>query len=429
MLLLDPAPAAAARPRVTTSTSVLETLKMALGALAANRGRSTLTVLSITIGAFAIVVMSSLAESGLKTLNRGIEDLGGARLLFVMQKEPERGQAKQFAYGRGFTLVDRDRVVRDLPHVTAFSLFSRVGRKEVVAESGARATTSIVAADARFFGAFQMRVARGRAFTEEENRGRASVCVVGHKLAEKIGPLPSEPLGRFLTVGALRCRIIGVFADNDRFGVRFGFDWTDLVVAPSEVMSDREPRVLEEGTILIQTDAPTSNEIVKRIVNARFVARHPGVDDFILYDFSTLMAQFERVFLVMELIVAVLAAIALFVGGVGVMNMMLVAVSERTREIGLRKALGASPRTIGSQFLAEAIVLSVLGGSAGVGTGVLVAIGAGTLVHLAISSWQLSLAPWAIVAALVVSTGIGIAFGWLPAGRASRLDPVVAMRR
>src|SRR5690349_3838996 len=127
----------------------LEILRMAVGALAANRGRSALTVLSITIGAFAIVVMSSLAESGLVTLNRGVEELGGARLLLVVQKTPERGEAKQAAYARGLTLTDRERLFEGVPHVAGLSLFSRLGRREVMAESGARTTTHVVAADAR----------------------------------------------------------------------------------------------------------------------------------------------------------------------------------------------------------------------------------------------------------------------------------------
>lgn len=409
--------------------SLLETLRMALAALSANRGRSALTVLSITIGAFAIVVMSSLAESGLVTLNRGIEELGGARMLLVVQKTPERGEVKQVAYARGLSLRDRERTFEGLPHVTGLTLFSRLGKTEVMAESGARATTSVLATDARFFDVFRMRIERGRVFTEEEDRGRAALCVVGKKLAEKIGPAPAEPLGRFLTVGPLRCRIAGVLADNERFGVGFGFDWNDLVVTPSEAMGDLDPRVLERASVLVTTDAPRSNELVKRLINARLGARHPGVDDFTLLDFSGVMERFGAIYTAMELVVAVLAGIALFVGGVGVMNMMLVAVSERVKEIGIRKALGAPPRAIGAQFLAESVVLAGVGGAVGVGLGLVVALAAAALIARALTTWQVSLAPWAATSALVVSMMIGIGFGWLPAKKAAGLDPIEAMRR
>ncbi len=407
----------------------LELLRMAHAALAAHRGRSVLTVLSITIGAFAIVVMSSLAESGLATLEHGIEELGGARLLLVLQKVPERGEAKRAAYATGLGLDDRDELFAGLPHVTGLSLFSRLGKQDVASESGLRVTTSVVAADARFFDAFRMPIGRGRAFSEEENRSRTALCVVGAKVAEKLGPAPTEPLGGFLTVGPLRCRVAGVLANNDRFGVGFGFEWNDLVVVPSETMADLDSRVVERAAILVTTDAPSSNDLVKRLVNARLTRRHAGLDDFTLLDFSGIMDRFGVIFSAMELVVAVLAGIALLVGGVGVMNMMLVAVSERVKEIGMRKALGASPRAIGAQFLVESVMLSGLGGVVGVGLGLLVAAGASIAIVRAVSSWQMSLAPWASASALLVSMTIGIGFGFLPARRAAGLDPIEAMRR
>ena len=406
--------------------SVIEILRLATQALVASRGRSILTVLSITVGAFAIVVMSSLAESGLKTLERGIEDLGGARILFVAQKSPERGEAKQSSYARGLTLADRDRVLRDLPHVESSSMFSRLGHKDVLSDSGERASTDLVAADARFFEAFRMRVARGRAFTEDENRGRVALCVIGHKVAEKIGA--GDPIGRFLTVGPLRCRVSGVLADNERFGVGFGFDWTDLIIAPSETVGDLDESVRMRAAVILKTDHRDANDAVKRLVNARMITRHPGVDDFTLFDFSGIIEKSRAVFAAMELIVALLAGIALVIGGVGVMNMMLVAVSERVKEIGIRKALGARPSDIGAQFLAEAVLLAAFGGALGVASGLVVAVGASLLIARFLSTWQMSLAPIAAAAALIVSFGIGTSFGWLPARRAARLDPIQAIR-
>ncbi|MDB4941335.1 MAG: Macrolide-specific ABC-type efflux carrier [Labilithrix sp.] len=403
-----------------------ENLRLAAGAVAATRGRSALTVLSITIGAFAIVVMSSLAESGLVTIARGVEELGGARIVLVATKEPVRGEAKQNAYVRGISLVDRERTFRDLPHVEGISMYTVLGKRDATSGSVSRARTDLVASDARFFDVFHMRVARGRAFTEEENRGQAALCVIGHKLAAQID---GDPLGQHLTVGPFRCRVSGVLADNDRFGVGFGFDWTDLVIAPAEAVANVEPEVRTEAEILVRTDSPGSNEAVKRLVNARLVARHPGVDDFQIFDFRGVMKRFDTIFGTMELIVALLAGIALLIGGVGVMNMMLVAVSERVKEIGLRKALGARPREISAQFLTEAIILSLAGGAVGVGAGLAASIGASAVVAHFLPSWQRSLATGPTITALVVSIGIGVVFGWLPAQQAARLDPTQAMRR
>lgn len=140
------------------------------------------------------------------------------------------------------------------------------------------------------------------------------------------------------------------------------------------------------------------------------------------------MKRFGAVFAAMELIVALLAGIALLIGGVGVMNMMLVAVSERVREIGVRKALGARPSMIGAQFLTEAVLLAVVGGGVGVASGLAVAFGASRLIGHFVATWQTSFAPGATVGALAVSITIGVLFGWLPAKSAARLDPILAMR-
>lgn len=409
--------------------SPFELLRMAGSALAANRGRSLLTVLSITIGAFAIVVMSSLAESGLRTLVKGIEDLGGARIILAWNKKPERGQNKAYAYAKGFRAVDRERILTGLPHVEHSTLYFDMERMQIVTDHGLKSRSSVAAGDGDFFKAFAMPLGKGRFFTDEENRDHASVCVIGKKLAEKIFPAPHEPLGSVLAVGpTLRCRIVGVLAAIERPRM-FDFDWQDLVVVPSETMTDADPATPEAGCLFVKTDAASSNDIVKRLINARLEKRHPGLDDFTILDFAGAMKQFQLTFQIIELIVAVLAGIALFVGGVGVMNMMLVAVSERVREIGLRKALGASPRAIGLQFLIESAMLSVFGGVVGVVLGLAVATGASKLIVRQFATWQESIAVWSVTGALVVTFGIGIAFGWLPAKRAASLDPVEAMRR
>lgn len=409
--------------------SPLELLRMAASALAQNRARSLLTVLSITIGAFAIVVMSSLAESGLKTLVKGIEDLGGARIILAWSKKPERGQNKEFAYTKGIRPVDKERVVRDLPHVESSTLYFDMDWQQIVTDHGLKTRASVTAGDAEFFRAFSLPIGKGRYFTEEENKQHAAVCVIGKKLAETIFPTPHEPIGSLVSVGAsVRCRVVGVLAAINRPRM-FDFDWMNLVVVPGETMIDAEPTAPEGGCIFVKTDSPASNDIVKRLINARMMQRHPGLDDFTILDFSKAMEQFQLTFKIIEVIVAVLAGIALFVGGVGVMNMMLVAVSERVREIGLRKALGASPRTIGTQFLIESAMLSVFGGAVGVTVGLGVAMGASMLIVKKFETWQGSIATWSVTAALLVTLMIGIGFGWLPAKRAAALDPVEAMRR
>ena len=161
---------------------------------------------------------------------------------------------------------------------------------------------------------------------------------LGSSIVFVIGTLQGEPLGALISVGpSLRCRVVGVLAAINRPRM-FDFDWMNLVVVPGETMIDAEPKAPEGGCLFVTTDSPASHDIVKRLINARMMQRHPGLDDFTILDFSQAMAQFQLTFKIIEVIVAVLAGIALFVGGVGVMNMMLVAVSERVKEIGLAKA-------------------------------------------------------------------------------------------
>ena len=169
-------------------------------------------------------------------------------------------------------------------------------------------------------------------------------------------------------------------------------------------------------------------DIVKRIVNAVLLERHHGLDDFRLFDFETRLKGFFQVFLIMKIIVGLLAGISLVVGGVGIMNIMLVSVSERVREIGIRKALGATPADIGRQFLVEATLLSGVGGAVGVGMGILGALAGGAIIAHFKPTWLTLISQPAVVVALSSSALIGLGFGYWPARTASRLDPVVAIR-
>jgi putative ABC transport system permease protein len=404
----------------------LEYIRIGLKVLAAHKFRSFLTVLSITIGAFSIVVMSSMAESGLATLARGIEDLGGGRLIDVAGKVPERAEDKRASYAGGLTTADRDRIFEALPHVVEKSLWAPLGRKDLVSDTGLLARADVIAADSGFLSVMKMELARGRNFSEEENRAHARVCVIGDRTAVRLWGDAS--LGRWLSTDGIRCRVVGVLSAKDRFGVNFGFDWKELVVAPYETLKDVDPRARLAADLLVKTDDQSANEVVKRVMNAVLVERHHGVDDYEIFDLSRFMDKFHQVVSIMEAIVGFIAGIALFVGGVGVMNMMLVSVNERVREIGIRKALGASPRDIAAQFLWEAAVLSGTGGVIGVVGGIAGALLSAWIIHQYIPSWVGIVARSAVIIALSTSLCIGVVFGFFPARRAARLDAINAIR-
>lgn len=406
---------------------IWEHLRIAQKVLRAHKFRSALTVLSITIGAFSIVVMSSLAESGLTTLKKGLEEIGGARLLDVGAKKAERGDAKRASYFRGLTVDDRDHLIATLPHVVGRAMWASLWRRDMVADTGRFARADLVAGDGGFLDLFKMKLARGRGFSEDENRQHAKVCVIGHKTAQTL--FDGDAVGRWITVKGIRCRVIGQLADQPRWGINFGFDWLNVLVVPLNTLADVDPLVMATASITMKTDDASANDIVKRILNALLVERHHGVDDFEIFDFSTFMNKFDQVFAIMKAIVGFIAGIALLVGGVGVMNMMLVSVSERVREIGIRKALGASPRDIAAQFLLEAVVLSGSGGLVGVALGIGGAVLAGAIISHFNQTWVPVVATRAVVAALSVSAGVGVLFGYFPARRAGRLPAIEAMRR
>jgi putative ABC transport system permease protein len=404
----------------------LEYFRIAQKVLTRHKFRSSLTVLSITIGAFSIVLMSSLAQSGLTTLFRGIEELGGGRLILIAPKPPEREEARQSSYTRGITGDDADILFQRLPHLVEHSMFTPLGRQQLIADNGRMVRTDLVAGDGDFFAFTKLAVARGRFFTADDNERHAKLCVVGHKLATRLWD--GDAVGHTLIIDGLRCKVTGQATDHEWWGMDYDFDWLDFVAVPIDSLYEVDHKAYTQGQVQLKTEDQRDNDIVKRIVNKLLVDRHHGVDDFQIFDFAALMSRFKAIFAIMETIVGFIAGIALVVGGVGVMNMMLVSVSERVREIGIRKAIGATPIDIGRQFLLEAMVLSGAGGGIGVVTGIVCAIGASALIRVFKPTWVTVLPVGAIVAALVVSIGVGLGFGYFPARRAARLEAINAMR-
>lgn len=404
-----------------------EHARTALRSLRAHKFRSMLTVSSITLGAFSIVLMSSLAESGLTTLARDIEELGGARILMIAPKKPEREKGRASSSPGRLTVRDRDVLFESVPYIKHRTMYAGLERKDVMNAAGKPARTDFVAVDGGFFAALGLKLAKGRLINEEDDRQRARVCVVAFDLAKKLWD--GDAVGQWLTIDGERCEIVGQLAKVDHWDVDFGFEWLDFVAMPFQAAAETREEVLFGAIIQLQTEHVSKNDIAKRVVNAILVDRHNGVDDFQIWDFNAFMAQFEMIFAVMQAVVGLIAGIALVVGGIGVMNMMLVSVSERTREIGIRKALGATPEAISAQFLAEAAALSGIGGALGTALGVGAAIGVNLFIHSLEKLWIGEISVPAVIIAMSAALLIGVGFGFYPARSASRLDPVAAIRR
>jgi putative ABC transport system permease protein len=403
----------------------LEILRVGLDALRAHKFRAALTVLSITIGAFSIVVMASLARSGVATISRGIEEVGGARMVVFFSKPPEKAERKLSSYTRGLTMTDLETLRERVPHGRFFDMHDGRGEREVRGGGAATKHADLVAGTQDFLGAFSMKVVAGRNLDAEDLSGRRRVAVIGDGVWRPLFPSAEAALGRVVRAGTDSFRVVGVVDRVKRFGVNFGFDWNDFLLVP---LTPGASGQASTGNLLIVTDGTASNDVVKRVGATILQARHRGVDDFQVFDFAVVLEKFYAVFRIMQVIVAFIAGIALLVGGIGVMNILLVSVSERVREIGIRKAMGAADGAIGLQFLIESALLSGLGGLVGAvaGTGAVSLVGA--FIRRKEEAWMSLVSTEAVIGSIVLSMVIGLVFGIMPARRASRLQVVECLR-
>jgi len=251
---------------------LLDSLGLAARSLQAHRFRACLTLLSVSIGAFAIVLMSSLAESGFETLKRGLEEVGGARLLLVIPKVPERAEARASAYRLGMSENDRTSLLREVPHVADHSAYATFGLRDGTADEGASIRAGLIAGDRNFLSVLRLSIRSGRAFDAREHDELSRVCVVGSEVADGLWR-KGEAVGHSMSIAGLRCRVTGVLEHTERFGFDIGFDWNKFVLIPAETGAEWFAEMPQNTLMVIKTDAVASNDVVKRILNARLVMR------------------------------------------------------------------------------------------------------------------------------------------------------------
>ncbi len=388
-----------------------EAFRVALDALRANRMRSGLTMLGVVIGVAAVVILVAIGSGARQEVESQVEGLG-SNLILVVPGRFEFGSAPSVSR---MQLSDTDLLVREVgdPRAVAATVASgeniRVGNNEVFATvQGMSEFTPLV---------FDRPLARGGYFGGTDVDTRRRVAVLGSATADAVfGDV--DPIGRQITIAGVRFRVVGVFASvGSAFGVSRDLD----VHVPVTTMQRLIGIDRIDG---FAVKAPTSEGIEGlqgRLIDA-LESAYPG-EEFSAVTQTQILGTVGRILGLLTLVLAAIAAISLIVGGVGVSNIMLVSVRERTREIGLRKALGARQRDILLQFLIEAVLLCVIGGLLGIGLGVGVSLLADSFTPLpAVIAW------WSPALAFGVSAAVGIFFGVAPARRAGRLDPVVALR-
>ncbi len=391
--------------------------RFALGAMRGHRLRSGLTLLGVAIGVAAVILLTALGEGARRYVTDQFAALGSNLLIVLPGKTETTGNTPIFGgTARDLTLKDAKAILQRCPRVRR--LAPLVVGSARVGYGDRRREVTVLGSTANLQPVRRLEVAVGRFIPNLEIERGAQVAVIGRTVQEELFREES-PLGRAIRIGDFRFRVIGVLSEK---GESLGVDMDDVVIIP--VASGL--RLFNQTSlfrILIEVKAHSEIDEARREVLAVLTERHDGEEDVTVLTQDSILAAFTRILGALTLALAGIAAISLSVAGIGIMNVMLVVVSERTEEIGLLKALGARRRGILAIFLIEAALLSLAGCMVGLAGGYL---GSG---YLSIRYPALPIQPpdWAVVAALVVSVGTGTLFGILPARRAARLVPIAAL--
>jgi putative ABC transport system permease protein len=406
----------------------MEAIRSAFSAIMANALRSLLTMLGIVIGVAAVIAMVAIGSGARNLVDSQIRSLG-ANLAIVTPGNVTQGGARLGA-GAASSLTDEDAraIRREIDGVVAAAPFVQ-GGAQVVA-GGSNWGTRIYGIDLDWFSAREWDVATGRTFDPEEVRRGDIVILLGQTVAKNLFG-EDDPIDQTVRVRNVPFRVIGVMASKGQSA--FGQDQDDVVFVPLDagrrrVIGRNYAKDRSVGSIFVkfanESDIEPGIETMAHLLRQRHRIIGEQEDDFSIRNLTEIANTATASANTLSMLLAAVAAVSLLVGGIGIMNIMLVSVTERTREIGLRLAVGARPRDILSQFLIEATTLSTIGGALGI------ALGAGAAYLVAqLAGWPSLVSTNAILMAVGFSALVGIFFGFYPAQRAARLDPIEALRR
>lgn len=391
----------------------LENIKLALQSMIHNKMRTLLSLLGIVIGVASVVAIMNIGQSATESMNASMQ-ISGIDMITIMP----------FGAGRDAEVFDENFPSRLMQNVSGIDYVMPVVQQNMNLRAEKELTSAQVSGvESQYFTANSLSLNDGDFFTAEDNINRRQVVVLGYDLAKKLFPAGSA-VGQYVSIfrqQAKSYQVIGVLEEKDD---TLNNSYNNVAFIPYNTFDQRIKRIATPSSYVVKVSE--SSDAVTVADNAEnYLIDYIGNDDsFYVFSPASIVEMSKEVMGTMTMFLSAIAGISLLVGGIGIMNIMLVSVVERTKEIGIRKALGANPSTIQAQFLVESITLTMLGGLIGIILGIIA-----TYFVATIAGWSMQLSYGAIVLAIGFSTFVGVFFGWYPARKAAKLDPIEALSR
>lgn len=397
--------------------------KIALRALANNKLRAFLTMLGIIIGVASVIAMLAIGQGSKKSIQQQISEMGANMIMIHPGAEMRGGVRQDPSAMQTLKLENYEKLSEECTNLSGISPNVSSSGQLVAGANNYPSSVSGVSMD--YLTIRQLTVEQGEMFTENDIRTAAKVCVIGKTIVDNLFPDGSDPIGKVIRCNQIPFRVIGVLKSKGYNSM--GMDQDDVVLAPySTVMKRLLAQTYLSGIFASALTEDMTDEAVDEIttiLRREHKLKETDDDDFTIRTQQELSSMLNTTTDLMTTLLACIAGISLVVGGIGIMNIMYVSVTERTREIGLRMSVGARGVDILSQFLIEAILISITGGL----IGVIIGCGASFMIKT-IAHWPVFIQPWSVLLSFLVCTVTGVFFGWYPAKKAADLDPIDALR-
>ena len=404
-------------------------LKIALRAIATNKMRSFLTALGIIIGIAAVITMLAIGQGSKASIKANIAEMG-SNMIMISPGADMRGGVRQDASSmETLKQADYQSIKEDCNYISAISPTVNSSGQWIYGNNNTQ--SSIYGVNQDYLSIRQLKVADGEMFTDTDIKAAAKVCILGQTVVDYLFPDGSDPIGKVVRFNSIPFRVIGVLQKKGYNSM--GMDQDDLVLAPYTTVMKRILAQTYLGGIVCSAITEEASQPAQDQISEILRRNHKlkdatetteaDEDDFNIRSQEEISSMMNSTMSTITILLGSVAGISLLVGGIGIMNIMYVSVTERTREIGLRMSVGARGIDILNQFLIEAILLSVTGGIIGVILGVSLSLSLNAFLHIATQ-----IEPWSIIMSFAVCTFTGVFFGWYPAKKAARLDPIEAIR-